>query len=484
MAAIELRVDISTLIDAVLSGNSERVISSARELLAQERNADVLIGRFGIIATKGNPEEHVIVSLAATAMLARLLRTRPAPLETETPEAPQSRALPLFVRALHIANEAIKKGVNATVETPKPFFPSELIDQDITINEKLAQAISAGDSSLVESILLGFYGTGADYRTLQIRAYEALSTTFFNDGHPLIDTVRGFELLDSVEWAKNVPPLLHWLSSYLPQHPGSTVPSWVQDVQSFITNHDLTSIRTRLSAPKNTNALPLRQVILSDANTVQVLQATYDALIQGEASPRSVAAVIALAAAEFTQKVSDDNRELFIQASQGLLFASAASTIFRQVQDVEAYNLLFTTAAYVNALYKELVGQLSSAPKTQVPSTSPASTGGGLIAVSQLETLEAQLKNQDFKGALGTADRYIKLGHNAKALFGTIGLGAARNDASIDDGASLRIVYAAASEFLSWPRDLASTSYDAFLHIALRAAAFGTQDSLISQLEQ
>ena len=53
MAALELRVDISSLIDAVISGNKESIISNARALLEQERNADVLIGRIGLIASKG-----------------------------------------------------------------------------------------------------------------------------------------------------------------------------------------------------------------------------------------------------------------------------------------------------------------------------------------------------------------------------------------------------------------------------------------------
>ncbi|WP_161977521.1 hypothetical protein [Dictyobacter kobayashii] len=205
-------------------------------------------------------------------------------------------------------------------------------------------------------------------------------------------------------------------------------------------------------------------------------------MIKGEAHPRAVAAVIALAAAEIVQKVGDEDRDLFIRASHGLLYASAAHNVFSQVQDEEVYNLIFTTAAYINVLNKELSSQ---AQGTSQPAAAPAASttvGGGLIAVNQLETLEAQLKEKDLRGAFHTAQRYLKLGHDARALFGTISLVAALNDTTIDQGHSLQIVQAAGEEFISWPRDLAGTDIDNYLHIALRAAALGKRDTLISQL--
>jgi hypothetical protein len=479
MAALELRVDISSLIDAIISGNNEGIISSARALLEQDRNADVLIGRIGLIATKGDPEGRISVALAAAAMLARFLHARPAPLDKDLP--PSIRTLPLFVRAMYLAAPAVRKGNNVTITEPKPFFPSELIDQKKSINEVLNEAVLKGDADLTERVLLGFYGTGADYRTLQVRAYESVATLFTNNGQQLQDAVRGFQLLDAVEWSTSVPTILHWLAPRLIVTPNAQQPAWIGEVRNFAAANSLSSIRTRLSAPKNANALPLQQVIQSNASTQQVLQAVYDAAIKGEAEPRVIASIIALTAAEVLAKVGNEDWDLFLRTANGLRYASAARIVFRQVQDVEVYPLLYTAAAYINALYKEVAQSKSTA--AAVPTAAAThSVGGGLIAVSQLETLEKQLYDKDYAGALSTADRYLKLGHDARALFGCISLGAAQNDHTVDQGLSLLTVLAAGEEYINWPKDLPTTDIRTFLHAALRAATYGKRDTLLAQL--
>ncbi|GAC1361269.1 MAG: hypothetical protein NVS2B12_03210 [Ktedonobacteraceae bacterium] len=482
MAAIELRVDIATLINAIISGDSERIIFVSRDLLQQERHADVLIGRIGMLAAPGDLTGHTTITLASAAMLARLLHARPAPLDTEVPS--QTRALALFVQAMLTATPAVRAGHDAHIEYPRAFFPSELIDTGKSVNELMNEAIQKNDAELAERILRGFYGTGADYRTLQVRAYESVATTFHDGGHPLIYAVRGFQMLDAVEWGARVPIIIHWLAPHLTIKPNSTQPAWSEEVRHYTADpaHNLATIRTRLSAPKDTNALPLRQLLLSNADTTQVCQAVYDALIVNEASPRAVASVIALAAADLLQKVEAESRDLFINAAHGLLFASAARAIFKQVQDVEVLNVLFTSAAYVNALQKEITSQSGTNAQPIIPATPSSVAGGGLIAVSQLETLEAQMKMQDVRGALTTAQRYLSLSHDARALFGTIGLAAALNDTSADEGHSLQIVEAASEAFTSWPTTLATVNIEPFLHVALRAASFGERNSTVANL--
>jgi hypothetical protein len=295
--------------------------------------------------------------------------------------------------------------------------------------------------------------------------------------------VRGFQLLDSVEWGDRAPNVLHWLTPHLPLRPDSDEPSWVRSVREYTADpaHSVASIRTRLSAPKDMTALSLRQLITSDADTTKVCQGVYDALIQGEASPRAVGSVIALAASDVMQHVPDGDRELFVRVAHGLLFAAAVRQVFRRVQDVEVLGLLFTSAAFINALRKEVAAsgtQSQPAPKA----ASSAAIGGGLIAAAQLETLYAQLKGQDLAGALTTAQRYLRLGHDPRALFATIGLVAALTDAVDDQGHTLQIVQAASEEYLAWPRTLPETNIEGLLLVALRAAAFGKHDSIVSQL--
>ncbi len=478
MAAVDVEADLSSLVDAVASGNFDQIIAIARDYLQQDKAIDIVIGHIGMIAAHGDPAGHRTITVAAAAMLSRFITWIPAPVDM--PEPAKERALPLFVQALKVAMPILRAGreAQAHVQYPRPFFPSELIDSHKSVNDVMREAIEKNDAQLAERVLLGLYGTGADYRTVQVRAYESIATTFQNGGHPLLFAVRGFQLLDAVEWGNCTPNIIHWLAPHLPLHPNNDEPTWIKTVRAYTADpaHNLASIRARLSAPKDENALPLHKLILSDADTTQVCQGVYDAIISGEASSHAVASVTALAAADIMQRVGDEDRELFIHAAHGLLFAAAVRLVFRQVQDVEVLNLLFTSAAYINALQKEIPVQ------QQAVSKPPAAGGGGLIAASQLETLASQIKAQDLRAAHATALRYLKIGHDPRGLFGTIGLTAAQIDTESVQGHNLQIVQAAAEEFLAWPKTLASTDIDVLLQVALRAAMFGEQDAVVSQL--
>jgi hypothetical protein len=261
----------------------------------------------------------------------------------------------------------------------------------------------------------------------------------------------------------------------------------VRSVREYTSDqaHSVVSIRTRLSTPKNISALSLRQLITSDADTTKVCQAVYDALIRGEASPGAVGAVIALAAADILQYVPDTDRALFVRVAHGLLFSAAVRQVFQRVQDVEALNLLFTSAAFINALHKEVIG--SGAQQQPAPASKGASStavaGGGLIAAAQLETIVSQLKAQDLGGALATAQRYFRLGHDPRALFATIAIAAASIDSVDDQGHTLQIVQAASEEYTGWSQHrLPDTNIEVLLLAALRAAAFGKRDAIVSRL--
>ncbi len=479
MASIEMKADLSSLVSALVAGDNNAIVAAARDLLAHGESADVLIGRIGLIAAHGDPSGQTLLMLNAAAMLCRYLHTIPQPLEGA--EQGSERALPLFAEAMLAAAPAVRAGQKAQDTYPTPFFPSGLGEKG-SVNEAMQLAVNSNDVERVERLLLGLYGTGADYRTLEVRAYESIATTFQDGGRPLMLAVRGFQLLGTVEWGDRVPNIIHWLAPHLPIQPASVAPAWVKTVSDFAADpaHDMSSIRTRISAPKNQNALPLHQLLLSNADTTQVCQAVYDTIIKGEASSRGVSSVIALAASEVMNLIDDGDRALFIRVAQGLLFASAIRLAFQQVQDVEVLPLLFTSAAFVNALYKEIVAQNHTANPIQASSS--AVLGGGLIAPAQLDTLKAQLEGHDASGALATARRYMKLNYDARALFAVIGLVAAQTNASLDQGYTLQIVQAASEEFLAWPHTLGDTSIDIYMQVAIRAAAFGVRDTVVSKL--
>jgi hypothetical protein len=466
-----MRADISALLDALVYGNTERIISATRELLRQGDLAYKLAGRIGMIACHGDPDGHAILTLTAASMLSFWLNSLPRGPEYDLLH--REREIAVLTSAFVGTLPAVRAGRNTQDTYPEPFFPSDL-PEGKTMADLMHEAVFNNDPAMVERLLFGLYGTGADYRTMLVRIYDGISTTFQNGGHPLTFAVRGSQLLDAVEWGDRAPNYIHWLTPHLPLH--TEEPDWVNTVRAFLADpaHSVASYRTRLAAPKNENALPLRALIAGNADAAQICQGVYNALIPGGASARGIGSVISMAAADVMQKVGDDDREAFIKAAHGLLFAAATRVVFAQLQDIEALPLLFTAAVYVNALNKELGEQKKGAAQP------PASLGlgGGLLAPALLDTLTRQLLDRDLDGAFGTARRYLRLGHDPRALFAIVGLVASQADAALDQGHTLQIVQAAGEEFMAWPGDLASTSADSILYVALRAAAFPQRNAL------
>jgi len=376
------------------------------------------------------------------------------------------------------ATPALRAGKVAQKEYPAPLFPSGLAEGQ-TVNSAMHDAVFSNDRTMVERLQLGLYGTGADYRTMQIRVYDSISTTFQYAGHPLMFAVRGMQLLDAVEWGDRAPNIIHWLAPHLPLH--TEEPDWVHPIRAFLSepSHSLASYRTRLAAPKEENALPLRRLILSNADTLQICQGVFDVLIKNGASSHGVGSMIALTATDLMQRIGDSDRNEFVNAAHGLLFAAAVRLVFAQTQEVEALPLLFMAASYLNALHKEIGEQTVTA---QPASTRSPILGGGLIAPALLDTLSEQLEAQDLTGAFSTARRYIQLGHDARSLFAVIGLASAKADAAAEQGHTMQIVQAAGEEYIGWPTALPDINLEGFVHVALRATAFAQRNSLVDNL--
>jgi hypothetical protein len=476
MPSVGMNVDIASLIDATVSGNSDQIIAVARELTQRGANASELIGRVGMIAAHGDSDGHTILTLDAASMMCRWLLALQYTLAEDT--SGNTRGLPFLVQALAAATPAIREGEKAKKEYPTPLFPSGLAAGQ-TVNSAMHDAVFGNDRTMVERLMLGLYGTGADYRSMQIRVYDSLSTTFQHAGHPLMFAVRGLQLLDAVEWGDRAPHIIHWLAPHLPLH--IEEPEWINPIRSFLSEpgHSLASYRTRLAAPKESNALPLRRLILSDADTLQICQGVFDALITNGASSRAVGSIIALTATDLIQRIGDGDRNAFINAAHSLLFTAAVRLVFSQTQEVEALPLLFIAASFLNVLHKELGEQVVT---TQPATTRSPILGGGLIAPALLDTLSEQLEAQDLTGAFSTARRYIQLGHDARSLFAVIGLISARADAAADQGHTMQIVQAAGEEYLGWPTVLTDTNIEGFLDVALRATAFAQRNTLVDNV--
>jgi hypothetical protein len=492
MAAVDMRVDLSSLVDTLVSGNTSRIIAAAREHLEQNEDPGVLIGRISMIAAHGDTEGHLVTTLSAAAMLCRYIHFLPLPLEPDSVENPAdqedwSRAFPLFARALLVAVPAVQAGHNAPPHYPDGYFPSELLDSGKSMRDAIREAVTKGDSSMIERLLFGLYGTGADYRTMQVRTYDGIANVFQDNGHPLIYAVGGFQALDAVEWGERAPNILHWLAPHLALKKEAQELSWVNTTRSFVGDHTegLAGLRKRLATPKNKSALPLRQQILQGKDTSAVCQAVYDALLPGGATSHAVASAIALAAADLLLHIPESDHETFTWASHGLLYAAATRAAVQQTHEAEeTLPLLFLAAAYVQTLRQELAGHQGEigTPGATETAPSPVTRGGGFIKASQLDTLQAQLKEQNYQGALTTARRYLKLNYDPRALFGVVGQTAAQTDVSADQGHTLQIVHAASEEYISWPRNLGNEYADAFLQVALRAIVYSKRDNLLANL--
>src|SRR5215469_7748646 len=254
MPSVGMNIDISSLIDATASGNTDQIIAVSRELTQRGANPSELIGRLGMVAAHGDSDGHTILTLDAASMMCRWLLA----LQYTLAENPldTTRGMPFLVQAASAATPAVRAGKEARVDYPAPFFPSGLPEGQ-SVNSAMHDAVFGNDRTMVERLTLGLYGTGADYRTMQIRVYDSISTTFQHAGHPLMFAVRGMQLLDSVEWGDRAPNIIHWLAPHLPLH--DEEPAWVHPVRSFLAEdqHSLASYRTRLAAPKEANALPL-----------------------------------------------------------------------------------------------------------------------------------------------------------------------------------------------------------------------------------
>ncbi|HLX57324.1 MAG TPA: hypothetical protein VKR83_09890 [Ktedonobacteraceae bacterium] len=466
MPTVGMNTDITPLVNALVAGNRDQMTGIARELVAGGAGASELIGRIGIVAAQGDSEGHVILALAAASMMSRWFVS----LQHLLGEDPMDhrRELPLLIQAAAAAIPAVQAAQGQQVSYPEPLFPSDLPEGQ-TVGSKMHEAVFKNDAHTVERLLFGLYGTGADYRTLCIRLYDAVSTTFQQAGHPFMFAVRGFQLLDAVEWSTRTPNILHWLAPHVPVQ--TAEPVWVETVRSFLAepSHSLASYRTRLAAPKEENALPLRRLILSDASMPQICQGVFDALMKNGASSRGIGSVLALTATDLVQRVGDADRKAFVDTAHGLLYTAATRLALTQVQEVEALPLLFMSACYLHALYTEQAEQPAQASAAQASATRSNILGGGLIAPALLETLGEQLEAQDLNGALATARRYIQLGHDSRAMFAILALAAAKADAAADQGHTLQITQAAGEEFMAWPAALRDTNTDGLLHVALRA---------------
>lgn len=477
---VAVRVDLVPLFDALEAANERGVITEIAHILGEDIAAGVLAGRLAIPAALGDRAATAVPTLVAAGRLGDWMRGIPPGPE---PGAERRRQLlptvPVASAALFAA-PAIRAGLpQTTTKLPEPLFP-----KDITHGEgawgALRDAMIAGDLTLAGRILMGFYGSGTDYREMEGALYYAICGRFSGDGFPLLMTLAATQALDFVDWGDRAPVLFAWLLPLLMRN--TTEPEGTQAVRDYLSKpeHDLDFVRKRLlMLNKEAAGRALRDAI-AKGSTVQVMEEVFGALQRG-ANGTLVGAQIAIAAAEHLASVPLDAAATVQAAQIALRVANAARIATGQVQDIRILPLVFHAANLVNQTIRA-AGAQRVAP---VASANDATLTGGLIEYSVLRNLERQLAARDEVGVRATVRRYAQLAFPARSLVGSFGLVAARADLASDaNGRGLLVAQAAGETFLALtPAQQAAEGVallDAIAHVIV---AQPTDQSLAQRVE-
>jgi hypothetical protein len=459
--------DISTLLDAIVAGDRQRVIQATLRLLGAEKVPPAKVAaRVGIPAAWGDGEIHPLMALSVSGRVAEWMRSLPIGsepgAETRRDLAP---ALPLVQGFLAVA-EPLRRGLpEPHPELPEPVVPADVHHKDGALGA-LREAVATHDLTRTRSILMGYYATGTDYRSVLNAIYAALDHRYPEGGHPLIAAAAGSDLLDMADWGDRMPAYIYWLTPSMVSTEPDVAPAEAARAYAAAAEHDLGWLRKRLAIPKEevAGAGFQRAVVAGDAATA--CDAVLRALRDG-ATPIGVAAALAVAAAQQVNAVPRGDLAALLRAGHVLLYAHAIHVAMLQTQNPEVWPLLYTGACAVNA---NRVADEPGAVERGAAAT-PSTPFGGLMPAGILRTLEQQLAQGDTAGAGAAASRYIQMGHPPRALAGVLGNAAASRDILPEQPHTLHtlpMVAAAAGEYLSLPRSLQADGHMTLLRAAIR----------------
>jgi hypothetical protein len=374
-------------------------------------------------------------------------------------------ALPLVQGFVAVADR-VKPGL---VE-PHPSLPDPLMPRDVKHPGgplgALRDALVAHDIEGVRRILMGYYATGTDYRNVLTAIYAALAEYYPENGRPLCFAVLGSRVLDMADWGDRVPAFIYWFAPLMVEVTPGTPVAEASRAYSSVESHDLSWLRTRLSIPKDVAAGSSYQRALVAGSAEDACDATLQALRNG-ATPMGAAAGMCLAAAEIVSAVPAGDTAGLQQAGRLLLYTHSVHVATTQTQSPEIWPLLYTAACAVNAAG---AGRATDQIGARAAPSNPV---GGLIAASMLRTLEQVVRAGDTAGALAVAQRYLQMGHPARALAGVIASVAAGRDSVVVTRTAfhpLVLTAAAVEGYLMLPEALAAGGQNSLLSAAIRLA--------------
>ncbi|HLJ81857.1 MAG TPA: hypothetical protein VKT52_10250 [Ktedonobacterales bacterium] len=468
--AMLVSANITALLVAITNADEERIIAETLQLLGPEKVPPAKVAaRVGIPAVWAGGDGHPVSTLSVAGRVAEWMRSIPIGPE---PEAERRRALAPalpMVQGFLAVSEQVRKGL----PEPHPALPEPIVPADVNhaggALGALREAVAQRDLERTRAILMGYYATGTDYRSVMAAIYAALDSRYPEGGHPLYFAVSGTRLLDMADWGDRMPAYLYWVTPLMLDAAPNAAPGEAASAYMAAPEHDLGWLRKRLAIPKDEAAGPQFQRALVAGDATAACDALLKALRDG-ATPMGAAAGLALAAAGQVNAVPQGDTDALLRAAHVLLYTHAVHVATQHTQNPEIWPLLYTAACAVNGVRADG----SAAELERGASSAPSTVAGGLIPTSMLRKLEQQIEEGDTASALAGARRYLQMGHPPRALAGIIGSAAATRDVRRGQDHTLHIlplVAAAAEEYLNLPKALAGDGQNALLTAAIRLAS-------------
>ncbi len=468
MSSGPLFADVTPLLEAVAAGDEQQVITLTLHLLGPQRvSPSRLAGSVGLAALWGGADPLALGPLTVAGLVSRWIVGMPlGPEPASEAQRKLAPALPLVQSFLAVAQWVRAGLVEPHPRLPQPLLPAEIQHAQGPVGA-LRDALTSGDATTAERILLGYFATGADYRSFLASLCGALDFRYGEGEHPLVLAFDGARILDMTDWGGNMPPLISWLTPHLGRLPSDSAPALAARAFASAAGHDLLWLRTRLATPQDAAAGPdyQRALLAGDANAA--CAATLAALRGGRLQP-GVAAGMALAVAGRINAVAQGDVATLLRVGDALEYVHAVHVATSSLQDPHVWPLLYTASVVVNTLNSLPAAPLESARAAAV------SAGGGTLPATMLRSLEDQVLAGDATSALATARRYMMMGSDARAVAGVLGGIAAMRDLAGGNADALRtlpLVATAADEYLRLPAALANGGQNALLAAAIRLAS-------------
>lgn len=472
-----VRMDLNHLFDAIAERDETAITTDIANGLLDGIRPSMIAGRLAIAAAFGDAPGTALPPLVAAGQIGDWIRMIPPGPE---PGAERRQmllpAIPLANAAIFAA-PAIKQGITSQhLNLPDPLFPKDVTHKEGSWGA-LRDAVKAADTQTAARVLMGFYGSGTDYREIEGSLYYAINAKFAADGLPLLALTKATQALDFVEWGDRFPILLQWLLPQLVKTDAE--PAGAPEVRAFLAlpdnNLDFVRKRLQMSNPAAAGAA-LRQAV-AQGKTPDVLAAVFIALKEGATGPQ-VAAQLCAVAADHLAGMPANGGDALQQAVIVARVANAARLAVTYVQDLRVLPIIFHTANLVNQTIK------ASASKRVEPKAGAVSSplAGGLIEFGVLRNIERQLAIRDEGGARATALRYAQMGFAGRSLMGTLGLVAARTTIAADgNGRALLALQALGEDYLALTPAQQGAEGVALINAALHLIATQPDDQAQAQ---